>query len=138
MDLFYTFGSVSGDVIAGGSSEVDQINCGLLPFGPPSCAFTASPIGSIDYDSHELRVVYDDNESWRFEFGGFASDGEDIFETLFASAPVLIEGVTDPATVAPVTDFFGAPAASDLTETCLLYTSPSPRDRTRYRMPSSA
>ena len=24
------------------------------------------------------------------------------------------------------------------TETCLLYTSPSPRDRTRYRMPSSA
>ena len=25
-----------------------------------------------------------------------------------------------------------------LTETCLLYTSPSPRDRTRSRMPSSA
>ena len=27
---------------------------------------------------------------------------------------------------------------SDLTHTCLLYTSPSPRDRTRSRMPSSA
>ena len=27
---------------------------------------------------------------------------------------------------------------SDLTESCLLYTSPSPRDRTRSRMPSSA
>ena len=26
----------------------------------------------------------------------------------------------------------------DTTSTCLLYTSPSPRDRTRYRMPSSA
>ena len=26
----------------------------------------------------------------------------------------------------------------DLDETCLLYTSPSPRDRTRSRMPSSA
>ena len=25
-----------------------------------------------------------------------------------------------------------------LSNTCLLYTSPSPRDRTRYRMPSSA
>ena len=25
-----------------------------------------------------------------------------------------------------------------LAENCLLYTSPSPRDRTRYRMPSSA
>ena len=27
---------------------------------------------------------------------------------------------------------------SILNDTCLLYTSPSPRDRTRYRMPSSA
>ena len=26
----------------------------------------------------------------------------------------------------------------DLSDTCLLYTSPSPRDRTRSRMPSSA
>ena len=26
----------------------------------------------------------------------------------------------------------------DLAKTCLLYTSPSPRDRTRSRMPSSA
>ena len=27
---------------------------------------------------------------------------------------------------------------ADMYETCLLYTSPSPRDRTRSRMPSSA
>ena len=27
---------------------------------------------------------------------------------------------------------------SDISEICLLYTSPSPRDRTRSRMPSSA
>ena len=27
---------------------------------------------------------------------------------------------------------------SELSQTCLLYTSPSPRDRTRSRMPSSA
>ena len=34
----------------------------------------------------------------------------------------------------------GAPAitAPVVTNTCLLYTSPSPRDRTRSRMPSSA
>ena len=31
-----------------------------------------------------------------------------------------------------------AAAALKLIETCLLYTSPSPRDRTRSRMPSSA
>ena len=29
-------------------------------------------------------------------------------------------------------------SGSDLVDTCLLYTSPSPRDRTRSRMPSSA
>ena len=32
----------------------------------------------------------------------------------------------------------GKPDAPDLIITCLLYTSPSPRDRTRSRMPSSA
>ena len=30
------------------------------------------------------------------------------------------------------------PAINNLSKTCLLYTSPSPRDRTRSRMPSSA
>ena len=33
---------------------------------------------------------------------------------------------------------FGTIDASDHNQTCLLYTSPSPRDRTRSRMPSSA
>ena len=32
----------------------------------------------------------------------------------------------------------GLVAAGDDVEVCLLYTSPSPRDRTRSRMPSSA
>ena len=116
VDLYYTFGHVSGDVISAGSSEVDQINCGLIPFGPPSCAFTASPIGSISYDSHELRVVYDDDDSWRFEFGGFASDGEDIFATQVSNQPILIEGVTDPATIEPITEF-ATTLQNDLTET---------------------
>ena len=35
-------------------------------------------------------------------------------------------------------DYFSKDAAPDLTRPCLLYTSPSPRDRTRSRMPSSA
>ena len=32
----------------------------------------------------------------------------------------------------------GTPIVSPMVGTCLLYTSPSPRDRTRSRMPSSA
>ena len=31
-----------------------------------------------------------------------------------------------------------SPLVSPTQRSCLLYTSPSPRDRTRYRMPSSA
>ena len=31
-----------------------------------------------------------------------------------------------------------AAGSFELSDACLLYTSPSPRDRTRYRMPSSA
>src|SRR5665811_947814 len=41
----------------------------------------------------------------------------------------------------PVTSTWGlaaAQAATSESRPCLLYTSPSPRDRTRYRMPSSA
>ena len=33
---------------------------------------------------------------------------------------------------------FGLDAQGKLSDDCLLYTSPSPRDRTRSRMPSSA
>ena len=35
-------------------------------------------------------------------------------------------------------DFLGRRRVAILSDTCLLYTSPSPRDRTRSRMPSSA
>ena len=46
------------------------------------------------------------------------------------TAAIAVEGLTKR---------YGALAAvDDLSFTCLLYTSPSPRDRTRSRMPSSA
>ena len=41
------------------------------------------------------------------------------------------------ATITPLIDFNESHATNPLW-TCLLYTSPSPRDRTRSRMPSSA
>ena len=45
---------------------------------------------------------------------------------------------TAAAAPAPVMPASVAPASAVLRGTCLLYTSPSPRDRTRSRMPSSA
>lgn len=114
----YVFGSVNGDVLAAGSSESDQIGCGLLPFAPFSCAFTAAPVGGIDYISHEIRAVYDNSSNLRFELGVFASDGEDLFTTVFPLAPNF-DGVTDGSTIMPITDFIDLdnPAASDFTET---------------------
>ena len=52
-------------------------------------------------------------------------------------------GATNPAEAAPGTiraDFAESIAANAVhgSDSCLLYTSPSPRDRTRSRMPSSA
>ena len=48
--------------------------------------------------------------------------------------------VDDLSMVVPRGSIFGfiGPSGSGKTSTCLLYTSPSPRDRTRSRMPSSA
>ena len=47
-------------------------------------------------------------------------------------------GVVDDTGEEIFADKVGVMLARDLSEICLLYTSPSPRDRTRSRMPSSA
>mgnify|MGYP003380421330 CR=1 FL=1 len=49
-----------------------------------------------------------------------------------------LELIGDAHVVAVGRDTVGDPAGADLPVRCLLYTSPSPRDRTRSRMPSSA
>lgn len=77
----YTFGNVNGDVNIGTSGEPDPINCGTL-VGPaggfaPLCNFQQTPVGDIDYDSHEARLTFDNNGSIRGAIGGFYSDGVD-------------------------------------------------------------
>ena len=54
--------------------------------------------------------------------------------------PITIAGMSFGALSGPAKEALGrgASAAGTSTTTCLLYTSPSPRDRTRSRMPSSA
>ena len=60
------------------------------------------------------------------------------FKTITAVAAVLATAAFAPA-VATAQIFKGETAGvGDPVHTCLLYTSPSPRDRTRSRMPSSA
>ena len=70
------------------------------------------------------------------------SDREFSDETLCLHAGQIPDAVTG-ARAAPIYQtssyvFDNADHAASLFNFCLLYTSPSPRDRTRSRMPSSA
>ena len=69
--------------------------------------------------------------------------GEDLdFFTKTEDVPVtIVDGVvtfTDPALLEADYFIFKNARTWALYDVCLLYTSPSPRDRTRSRMPSSA
>ena len=59
------------------------------------------------------------------EGGTFATGGHVIEQAGYWIAPTVVAGLDNSSRLAQE-------------EICLLYTSPSPRDRTRYRMPSSA
>ena len=59
---------------------------------------------------------------------GSSGSGKELLSKQFASAGVGSETVV----------YFSTDETSDELIDCLLYTSPSPRDRTRSRMPSSA
>ena len=56
-------------------------------------------------------------------------------EGLITNNPVLVQLIGMCATMAITTSLFNG---IGMGLSCLLYTSPSPRDRTRSRMPSSA
>lgn len=111
LDLSYVFGLVQGEVLAGGSSETNQAECFPnffsnlnVAFGAPNvpsgmCAFTITPVGDIDYDSHEFRAVYDTGSSLRFEFGAFLSNGEDRDLFAFASPPPVSDDPASQVTV---------------------------------------
>ena len=91
-----------------------------------------------------VRAEVEDVETWR---QGFKTHG-DLFKSQGVSVAYM--GATDEKSVIGVFDtndvdafmrIFNDPATAEAMandKICLLYTSPSPRDRTRSRMPSSA
>ena len=74
--------------------------------------------------------------------GGGTSDGGGYGTTPSNTAPTIDNSTNDYSTIEGTTNGFMVNASdadgNSLTYSCLLYTSPSPRDRTRSRMPSSA
>ncbi|MEM1231475.1 MAG: TonB-dependent receptor [Pseudomonadota bacterium] len=94
-ELIYLYGLIEGDVEIGVSGEPDRINCGTLvgpPFFPALFNFQSTPNGDIEYDSHELRLAFDNGGSWRGSVGLFFSDGED--NNTFTSSSIA--PITDP------------------------------------------
>lgn len=77
----YLFGNVNGDVDIAVSGEPEPINCGTLVAG--RCNFQNTPVGSMNYDSHEARLNFDNSGQFRGAIGVYYSDGTDI--TTFTS-----------------------------------------------------
>ncbi len=99
----YTFGNIFGEVDIGTSGEPNPVGCGGIlgpQIGFPAlCNFQVTPVGDIDYDSHEARLTFDSGNI-SGAIGGFYSEGVD---TLFFTS-VNISPITDPDDFVP---FFG-------------------------------
>ena len=145
-----------GDVLTVTEVNGTPIASGAVITLPSRALLTMNDDGSYDYDPNGQFEDLSANEFLIDSFTYQISDGEGGFDT--ATVTIEIEGVNDAPIpvdptqpVAPVDPNFPVdpsdprvppldplnyiPAQSG---TCLLYTSPSPRDATLSRMPSSA
>lgn len=90
--VFYQFGKIQADTITANTAESDPIGCGTIlgpPVFPVLCNFQGSPIGSIDYIQHELRLTFDNGGPLRAALGGFYMDGDDRPTTISINQPGL-------------------------------------------------
>jgi len=100
------------------SFEIDDKARAYALFAAPAAGTYAGDAELIDPDGETRGTVYSDFDG-HLEAGGEAQVFSDLV-TIDKKGTWKIHFVIR------------------LPETCLLYTSPSPRDRTRYRIPSSA
>ena len=99
---FYQFGLIQGDSASANTAESDTLGCGTIlgpPVFPVLCNFQGSPVGSIDYQQHEVRVSYDDGGPITATFGGFYMDGDDESFAISINVPAL---GTDPLAADPL------------------------------------
>jgi len=117
LDFNYTLGFIDANTLSAVSAESDPVNCGsiLPPFivqgGVSLCNFQATPLGSVDYTSHEARLTFDNRDNLRLAIGGFYLDGEDDSFFVSANQPVLSATNLTPLDITsnssgPLTSFF--------------------------------
>ena len=115
-----------------------QREAGKKPRGPdPEPPLSEpKPGDQINLTDEESRIM--PTSGGGFEQSYNAQAAVDTATMLVITAHVT-QAPNDKREIAPVLDKVQAlPQALGCVSTCLLYTSPSPRDRTRSRMPSSA
>lgn len=79
LSVTYQYGSIEGEVISAGQFDRDLSLGTTLPFLPfPVNAFSQTPIGDFDYDSHEIRLEYAADSGITGLLGFFTSDGVDF------------------------------------------------------------
>ena len=113
------------------------------------CASNANGTGpfKITFREQDVRTVFEKNNDWWGDDSTFNVDTIELLPIANDATRVaaLLSGEIDYTNVVPVQDIERIKSSAGhgvkmtpQNRTCLLYTSPSPRDRTRSRMPSSA
>ena len=103
----YLYANIEGEVASVTVSDRDQRTCG--DSSPGNCTFQNVPNGNVDYDTHEIRVLYKQGPLLA-GFGAFYLDGDDLEQFAFYFAPPV---TTLPIT--PVPDPINVPGAFLLT-----------------------
>ena len=75
---------------------------------------------------------------WRTFIDPSVGDGQNTINGIIADGPTFGVGISDDLSVTGLSTFSDVARFSSTVRFCLLYTSPSPRDLSTSRMPSSA
>ena len=146
----YAPGTENTDCGASGTVEVTFTatdNCGLFSETTASITIEDTTQPTIDIAASDLTVECDgagniaDLTAWLANQGGAVASDECSTVTWTNDHNTVSDdcGATGSTTVIfTATDDCGNASTAEATFTCLLYTSPSPRDATLSRMPSSA
>ena len=114
--------------------KADGGRVGLKKGGDPRSAVLVASLLDKGYELEEALKLVEEEFPEEFDSGEFSSNlqsGDGGLEAAFGQP--LGGRRPEPMRIIP-----GFASGGDVDEVCLLYTSPSPRDRQKSRMPSSA